>query len=213
MLSRAPFAVWPHPTPPLAGAADGSSDWLPGNAERLFEETITNDAVITEDRLSVAEVVREIDDSVDLPSSGDCYPQEREAASVYAWRMAPLFGAPEYPPVDIPEQWSTFEPETVWALQAGHWVRTQPLFHYLLQATEQTVVIWHELIAGLSRTDFGFREVGDFAAREQVRFLWGASDNRRRTPVWLLRVRALPCARAATVGERRSSRTDRLASP
>jgi DEAD/DEAH box helicase domain-containing protein len=145
-------------------------------AESIFEEPISNDAVLDEDRLSIAEIIRHSgvagneDSSVDpaLPSANDCAPLTRETAPDYARRIAPLFGAPDFPVVEPQSEWLEQEEEVVWSLAIGAWLREQPLFHHLLYLTEHGVIIWNDLVQALGNRDFAFREVGDVFEREQV---------------------------------------------
>ena len=150
-------------------------------AESLFEESIRNDAVILEDRYSIAEIIRPADDDARLADAADCAPAEKETAAAYAHRLAPLFGAPGFPlPVDEGHENTQLEQaghgqagnglgdEVHWGLALGKWLRGQPLFHALLHATENSAVPWNDLLRQLTREDFGLREVGDLAARSQV---------------------------------------------
>ncbi|MEH6628801.1 MAG: DEAD/DEAH box helicase [Motiliproteus sp.] len=141
---------------------------LCGFAERLFEEPISNDAVILEDRLSIAEIVRTAVESPVLASADLCQPGMREEARTYCQRIAPLFSAPEFPLTETPDQWQGLDEQVCWSLAVGGWVRSQPLFHEILKATENGAVIWHQLLTDLSKRDFNFREAGDIDAREQV---------------------------------------------
>ena len=154
-----------------AGEDESSQDpinRLCGFAERLFEEPISNDAVILEDRLSIEQITRAAIDSPVLPRADSCQPETREEARAYCQRIAPLFSAPQFPLTEVPDQWQALDENTQWSLAIGEWLRSQPLFHLLLKATENGVIIWHELLADLSKRDFSFREVGDIDAREQV---------------------------------------------
>lgn len=141
---------------------------LCGFAASLFEEPISNDAVILEDRLSIAEIVREPIELPVLPLAELCQPKLKEEAITYCQRIAPLFCAPEFPLSETPVEWQGLVDHVQWSLAVGEWVRSQPLFHEILKATEHGAVIWHELLNELSKRDFNFREVGDHSAREQV---------------------------------------------
>lgn len=141
---------------------------LCGFAERLFEEQISNDAVILEDRLSIEQIIRSADVEPIYPNSMDCQPVQRETATAYSQRIAPLFGAPVSPLSSLPDEWNHLPEDAAWGLAVGEWVRLQPLFHLLLRTTENGVIIWTELLSELSKRDFAFRGVGDIDAREQV---------------------------------------------
>lgn len=151
-------------------------------AESLFEEDISNDAVISEDRFAIHEITRRIADTESLPSPDICLPREKETAPTYAQRMSPAFGGPQFPVLstntqlaaietryDIShESLAAFDDDTRWSLVLGEWIRSQPLFHSILKLTENGVVRWDELLRLLSRDDFTLREIGDLADRAQV---------------------------------------------
>jgi DEAD/DEAH box helicase domain-containing protein len=147
---------------------------LCGFASTLFEEDITNDAVIQEDRYHVSEIIRPAAETVALPGANHCVPGDRDTAEAYARRVSPLFGGPSFP-LAVNSRWldkvaeaANKDEATRWALALGEWLRSHPLFHNLLQTTKPGAVLWTELVKQLSRDDFGLREVGDFSAREQV---------------------------------------------
>jgi DEAD/DEAH box helicase domain-containing protein len=168
----------------IAGGEDESRDdpldRLCHFAESLFEESIRNDAVILEDRYSIAEIIRPPTDDASLADAAACVPAEGETAAAYARRLAPLFGAPGFP-VMADDRWlariavlergdpeATFDAEVRWGLALGEWLRAQPLFHALLNATKDGAVLWNELLRQLTREDFGLREAGDLADRSQL---------------------------------------------
>ena len=176
----------------IAGSADETTDdpinRLCEFASTLFEEAISNDAVIGEDRYRVEEIIRPVSVAASLPEASSCLPGERETASLFAHRIAPLFGAPPFPVVDGNE-WLTkvsdratadddstnttlkiasLDRDTRWGLALGEWLRAHSLFHALLRVTENGVVQWVDLVKGLSTEEFGLRETGDFEQRGQV---------------------------------------------
>ncbi len=160
-----------------SGEDEGSTDpidRLCDFAKSLFEEDFQNDAVIVEDRYSVAEIVRPIVNNAQLPTALQCEPGDKETAEEFARRIAPLFGGPEYPVAEN-DPWlakvsgaDKCDDTTRWGLALGEWLRTQSLFHLILKATDGGAVEWNEMIRLISRDDFPFREVGDLAARGQV---------------------------------------------
>ena len=167
----------------IAGSEDETTDdpinRLCHFASSLFEEDILNDAVIEEDRYKIEEIIRTPGPASDLPPAEHCLPDERETADQYAVRIAPLFGAPKYePPAPAAlegETHASSQPDLTskhqvehWRLELGEWLRTQPLFHSLLKATDKGAVEWVELLKVLSADSFALREVGDFSARSQV---------------------------------------------
>jgi DEAD/DEAH box helicase domain-containing protein len=175
----------------IAGGEDETKmdplDRLCGFAGSLFQENLSNDAVITEDRYEVEEIIRTSVEISSLPNALECQPKQKETSSEFAYRMAPLFDGPSYP-VSASNEWLqklierqevevqadfqavVFEKdaETQWGLALGEWLRAQPLFHQLLQITNENVVLWTDLLKILSREDFDFRDTGNFEARSQV---------------------------------------------
>ncbi|WP_300348613.1 DEAD/DEAH box helicase [uncultured Alcanivorax sp.] len=154
-------------------------------ASTLFEEEITQESVIQEDRYRIDEVVRTPVREVDVyPSALDCMPAHREDAQTYALRMSQLFGGPTYPVAsDDPEwaEWTTqldklqrylpkLGEKDLWGVAVGEWIRKHPLFHLLLKVTETGAVSWFELLREISKSDmtFAFRGVGDAQARGEV---------------------------------------------
>ena len=152
-------------------------------ASTLFEETVTDEAVIQEDRYRVEEVVRIPELEVDsLPPTEECEPGHREDAVHFTYRMASLFGGPTYPVTTDDPRWSEWTPHysaikaslaelndhTRWGVALGEWIRRHPLFQELLLATEKAPAHWLELLRELAREDFTFRSVGDLAQRGAV---------------------------------------------
>ncbi len=151
-------------------------------AQSLFEESISNDAVILEDRFTIHEITRKVVNGDSLPAADDCIPRLKETAPSYAQRMAPAFSGPIYPAAiddavltglvkrsEITDQkLAALDDDTRWSLVLGEWIRAQPLFHSILKLTEGGVVRWDELLRLLSRDDFILREAGDLEQRAHV---------------------------------------------
>jgi DEAD/DEAH box helicase domain-containing protein len=153
-------------------------------AQTLFEEEILPDAIIQEDRYSVAEIVRALpEEAVSFhPNVSDYIPRDKETAEIFTKRIAEYFTAPQFPlqkdsafymaVVNAPSI-DTFDFEkqdanTQWAIALGEWLRGQPLFHTLLTLTEDGVVDWLQLLTDISKRDFIFRGMGDLPEREAV---------------------------------------------
>ena len=144
-------------------------------AGRLFEESLQPECVIGEDRLTVEEILRApLADFTPVPAPGDCRAREGETAPEFARRIAPRFGAPAFPTDDgitlfpgrLPPGDDT--PETRWTLALGQWIRSQPLFAGLLEATRDGPRTWSELVAQVAAADPSLRAVPEFGARSEV---------------------------------------------
>ncbi|MBK1704775.1 DEAD/DEAH box helicase [Halochromatium glycolicum] len=133
-------------------------------ASTLFEELVTDEAVIQEDRYRVDEVVRTPALEVDaLPSAGDCEPRPREGAWQYAVRMAALFAGPRFPIAADDPGWPQWAPRYAslrpqlealddagrWGVALGEWLRWHPLFQRLLAATAEAPGHWLALLRAL----------------------------------------------------------------
>jgi transposase-like protein len=119
-----------------ADAGESSSDRLARFASTLFEEEIPADAVIGEERLSVAEIVSSDAAEVELPPAADCAPLEDEDASAYARRQSRLWGGPvhERLPTGASEEEQELH-EKEWTLALGAWLKGLRIFRYLLEAS------------------------------------------------------------------------------
>ena len=143
-------------------------------AGRLFEEPLQPVCVIGEDRLTVEEIMRApLADFTPIPAPDDCRAREGETAAEFARRIAPLFGAPAFPTDDgtnlfpgrLPSREDT--PETRWALALGQWLKAQPLFVSVLEATREGPLAWPELVARAA-VDPSLRAVQGFSARGEA---------------------------------------------
>lgn len=136
-------------------------------AGRLFEEDFKIDAIIDEDRLTAAEIIRQpLADLTLEPDPSDCLPRDGETAGEFARRIAPLWGVPAWPLRDENLN-SEPEAEQAFGLALGEWLRQQPLFSVLLKATENAVLSWPELV-GLLAEDYSLRGVVDGGARNTL---------------------------------------------
>lgn len=153
-------------------------DRLCGFASSLFEESISNDCVITENRYKVEEIIRSAYEVSPYPAAEELEPQEKESAPAFASRLASLLGAPTAP--ILPDavwlqkiaDYAQWRPEieklddiSRWGLALAEWLRCHPLFHALLELTKDQVVSWNALLQQLSKIDFSFREVGTLQQR------------------------------------------------
>jgi DEAD/DEAH box helicase domain-containing protein len=141
----------------------------------LFQESFTPTMIINEDgnRLDIAGMVMpDREEPETLPSMLACLPRDDETAAAFAQRIAPLWGAPEFP-LKAGNPWldRTIHrptPEEYWGLAVGDWLRHQELFKALLEITASPVLTWDALVDGLSDRFFNLRAVGDHDARSQV---------------------------------------------
>ena len=150
-------------------------------ASSLFEESISNDCVITEDRYKVEEIIRPAFEVIPYPNASLLEPLEKESAPAYAQRVAQLLAAPEYS-LAMDNEWllnvrnfdhwqvqiAALDETTRWGLALAEWLRCHPLFHALLNITQTRVVDWNVLLQQLSKQDFSFREMGTLAERGQL---------------------------------------------
>ena len=143
-----------------AGEDEATQDPLARLADfagRLFEEDIKPECVIGEDRLTVEEIIHTpLSENSPRPLPVDCIPNEGELAETFAQRIAPLFGGPAFPSPFIgansadTEAAAKLPAKTQWALALGQWLKSEPLFLALLQATRDGALSWRELVERLS---------------------------------------------------------------
>ena len=144
-------------------------------AGRLFEEPLQPECVIGEDRLTVEEIVRApLADFTPLPDPADCRAREGETAAEFARRIAPRFGAPAFPPDDgtllVPGRPPPGDdaPDVRWALALGQWLKSQPLFAAVLEATRDGVLAWPDLVERVAVAEPALRAVADADARSEM---------------------------------------------
>ena len=143
-----------------AGEDEATQDPLARLADfagRLFEEDLKPECVIGEDRLTVEEIIHTpLSENSPHPLSVDCIPKEGELAETFAQRIAPLFGGPAFPSPFVgansadAEAAAKLPEKTQWALALGQWLKSEPLFLALLQATRDGALSWRELVERLS---------------------------------------------------------------
>jgi DEAD/DEAH box helicase domain-containing protein len=156
-------------------AVETSSDRLARFASTLFEENITAEAVIGEDRLTVEEIVRPDVQEVVLPTPDDCLPLDDEDAMAFAMRQSVLWGGPTYqaPPSGAFER-DIDQAHDDWAVALGEWLKTTRLFKYLLEVFEKTEahreppVTWMNLVEKLKQDELGFLNIKEFDQRSTV---------------------------------------------
>ena len=169
-----------------ADAQESGSDRLARFARTLFEEEIRADAVIEEDRLSVAEIVSVDQLDVDIPDAVDCFPSDDEDSVNYAIRQSELWGGPSFvtpgsdiakPPASLlsKEAYALTEEELViikriedWSVELGTWIKKVSVFDYLLQIfasneLSDTPLTWDKLVAEVSVKEPHFNSVADLS--------------------------------------------------
>lgn len=128
-------------------------------AGKLFEEQLAADAIIEEDRLTVAEVIsNKVDDgTADLPSPVDCAPLDDENSRDYALRQAQVWSGPVCADA---EDASGF---LKWQLELGGWLKRNSLFKVLIEAVaavdEEKALTWPALVKQVCNTDWRMRKL------------------------------------------------------
>ena len=174
-----------------ADAQESGSDRLARFARTLFEEEIRADAVIEEDRLSVAEIVSVEQLEVEIPDAVGCFPSDDEDSVNYAIRQSELWGGPSFvtpgsdiakPPASLlsKEAYALTEEELViikriedWSVELGTWIKKVSVFDYLLQIfasneLSDTPLTWDKLVAEVSVKEPHFNSVPDFKNRSMI---------------------------------------------
>lgn len=156
----------------IADTMETGSDRLARFASTLFEEEISSEAVITEDRLTVEEIVIGLEDDLmelEFPAPEDCAPNADEDATAYAIRQTERWQGPIYKgKVD------DHNGLQAWGVELGTWLRTTRLFKQLLsifEENEQTgtdVLNWQTLIERVATRDLGFLNITKFADRRWI---------------------------------------------
>jgi DEAD/DEAH box helicase domain-containing protein len=162
----------------LIDKAETGKDKLAAFAEILFEETITSDAVIEEDRLNVEEIVRSQLRSHQLPDPVNCEPKDDEDSLAYVIRQSALWGAPVYKGPDLKSLTIHSEEKNEalkeWELLLGEWLRHSVLFKYLLEIfflaeqNNEDPISWIHLVDRLSRKDLEFQAIDNFTNRSLI---------------------------------------------
>lgn len=118
---------------PDGGAVDaGNRNGPPGGfAGALFEEEITPEAVVGEDRLEVEEIVNANPEEVDLPDPAVCSPVDGEDALGYAQRLTVSWGGPLARTSEDAKEQELLESE--WLLELGGWLKKKKLFKIVLE--------------------------------------------------------------------------------
>lgn len=160
-------------------ATETGSDRLARFASTLFEEDITAEAVIGEDRLTVEEIVRPHLHDVVLPNPALCDPLDDEDAVMFAMRQAVLWGGPAYQlPPELPDGTVSAkeldQAHDQWAIELGEWLKSSTLFKSLLEIFDKTEtnrappLTWVQLNERLTQEELGFVNLKEFSSRSAV---------------------------------------------
>jgi DEAD/DEAH box helicase domain-containing protein len=152
-----------------ADAVETGGDRLALFASKLFEEDIPPEAVIVEDRLKVAEIIKPEEDliSLELPKVDKCDPLGEEDAVTYAIRQAQLWGGPSF-------AGDTEKAITDWSVALGEWLKGTKLFKQLLELFEiaehsdQGPLTWLKLVEQLAAKDFSFISIPQWEDRKRI---------------------------------------------
>lgn len=153
-------------------AGEAGKDRLAAFAETLFGESVTSEAVIGEDRLSVEEIVHSDLFDVPLPNPDDCRPRDDEDAFRFIVRQSRNWGGPVFPGPKKDDEENHDTTVAQWELDLGEWVKHQALFKYLLEIFQKAELKredplpWTDLIERLSRKEFSLQKVKKFEERE-----------------------------------------------
>lgn len=156
----------------VADAIETGGDRLARFASTLFEEEISSEAVITEDRLTVEEIVNGLDADLrelNLPDPQTCQPRAEEDAAAYTQRQVVLWNGPRYNGADDDE--AALE---AWGVELGDWLRTTRLFKQLLTLFEENerigtdAIDWRRLIDRMASQELGFLLTTKFEDRRLI---------------------------------------------
>mgnify|MGYP000855222625 CR=1 FL=1 len=148
--------------PGTADTAETAKDKLADFAGKLFEEDIPVEAVITEDRLEVEEIVHPDPLDIPLPAPDDCRPADDDTADSYARRQSTVWGGPTFSCQDDSEEKERNKAEIAWALDLGAWLKRVKLFRYILdtayraELNREDPLLWGRYIERVSVQDLGF---------------------------------------------------------
>ena len=155
-------------------AGGSANDRLADFASTLFEEDITPEAVIGEDRLEVEEIVQPKIEDLPMPEPSECDPLDDEDALKYAIRQSELWGGPIYiESDDTPEELAEKAIEE-WSVELGSWLKRTYLFKYLLdifresERNKEGSLTWNALVERLSNLDLGIANVQTKESRQKL---------------------------------------------
>lgn len=131
-------------------------------AGKLFEEDFPSEgSVVTEDRLTVEEVITPgKDEGIDaLPDPSLCDARDDEDTKSYVLRQSVLWGGPGYaPPEDAKER---KDEEDKFALVLGAWIRERALFRTILNLASEDLITWADFLGRIAQQDTRFFELND----------------------------------------------------
>ncbi len=155
-------------------AAEIGRDRLARFAGTLFEENISPEAVIDEDRLEVEEIVHTDPLEMALPSPNECVPFDYEDALAYAQRQSGVWTGPEYLHPDGATEEDIDKAVEQWSLQLGKWLKKTKLFKYLLEIfhlaeiNRDDPLTWTALVERLSQRELALSAVKNHIDRQYI---------------------------------------------
>ena len=141
-------------------AKETATDRLARFAGTLFEEEITAEAVIAEDRLEVEEIVHSSLEEIGLPDPAVCSPVDGEDALGYARRLAVAWGGPQMRPGGDEKEQGRLAGE--WLLELGGWLKKKKLFKIVLETFQraekngQDPLDWNSLVEQVCARELAF---------------------------------------------------------
>lgn len=141
-------------------AMESGADRLARFAGTLFEEGITSESVIGEDRLTVEEIVSHHLEDIVFPNPAVCHPLEGEDAFGYAKRLAGEWGGPVAKISSDEHEQENFDDD--WLLALGDWLKKKTLFKLLLdtfntaELNKQDPLPWNGLVEQVCQKELAF---------------------------------------------------------
>jgi DEAD/DEAH box helicase domain-containing protein len=146
------------------------ADRLARFAGTLFEEAITAECVIGENRLTVEEIVSLHLEDIHLPTPALCHPLDGEDALAYAKRLAIAWGAPAA--MNSSDPLEQEELDDTWLLELGDWLKKKSLFKIVLlifqqaEANRQDPLLWNTMVEKVCQQEFAFNAYPNGADRQ-----------------------------------------------
>jgi DEAD/DEAH box helicase domain-containing protein len=141
-------------------AMESGKDKLASFAQVLFEEDISAEAVIGEERLEVEDIVKSALSSVSVPEVTLCHAKEDEDSISYAIRQSVTWGGPDF------SGDKTNKNDVIdFKLTLGDWLKGTKLFKDVLEifkraeTKQEDPIQWKDLVKKISQSDFEINAV------------------------------------------------------